>query len=59
VRYFLCDFHIHSRFSRATSQDMNLEEIARWARIKGLALMGTGDFTHPAYFSEKIGRAHV
>lgn len=52
MKYFLCDFHIHSRFSRATSQDMNLEEIARWARIKGLALMGTGDFTHPSYFSE-------
>lgn len=50
--YFLCDFHIHSRFSRATSQDMDLPQIARWARLKGITVMGTGDFTHPEYFRE-------
>jgi len=52
VRRFIADFHIHSRFSRATSPEMDLENVARWARYKGIQLMGTGDFTHPAYFSE-------
>lgn len=52
MRRFIADFHIHSRFSRATSPEMDLENVARWARYKGIALMGTGDFTHPAYFSE-------
>ena len=52
MRRFIADFHIHSRFSRATSPEMDLENVARWARYKGIQLMGTGDFTHPAYFSE-------
>ena len=46
------DLHLHSRFSRATSQDLTLENLERWARIKGLGLLGTGDFTHPQWFSE-------
>jgi uncharacterized protein (TIGR00375 family) len=46
------DLHIHSRFSRATSQKMSITEITRFARIKGLKLVGTGDFTHPKWFSE-------
>ncbi len=46
------DLHIHSRFSRATSQKMNLREITRFAQIKGLNLVGTGDFTHPRWFRE-------
>jgi len=48
----IADLHIHSRFSRATSQKMNIAEITRFARIKGLNLMGTGDFTHPKWFKE-------
>ena len=48
----IADFHLHSAFSRATSRDMHLPEIARWGRLKGLSLLGTGDFTHPAYFQE-------
>lgn len=52
MRRFLADFHIHTRFSRATSREMTLENVARWARIKGIELMGTGDFTHPLYFAE-------
>jgi uncharacterized protein (TIGR00375 family) len=44
--------HIHSRFSRATSQKMDIAEINRFARIKGLKLVGTGDFTHPKWHSE-------
>jgi len=48
----VADLHIHSRFSRATSQSMNITEISRFAKIKGLKLVGTGDFTHPKWFSE-------
>jgi len=48
----IADLHIHSRFSRATSQKMNIDEITRFARIKGLNLVGTGDFTHPKWLKE-------
>ena len=48
----IADLHIHSRFSRATSQNMNLEEIDRYAQIKGLSVVGTGDFTHPLWTKE-------
>ncbi|MEM5797819.1 MAG: endonuclease Q family protein [Candidatus Aenigmatarchaeota archaeon] len=46
------DLHIHSRFSRATSSDISIESLEKWARVKGLNLLGTGDFTHPVWFSE-------
>ncbi len=49
---FIADFHIHSKYSRATSKEMNLEELDRWADDKGILVMGTGDFTHPIWFSE-------
>lgn len=49
---FVADFHIHSKYSRATSKDMNLEELSKWAKIKGITLLGTGDFTHPLWFNE-------
>jgi uncharacterized protein (TIGR00375 family) len=48
----IADLHLHSRYSRATSQQMGIEEIARFARIKGLNLVGTGDFTHPKWLEE-------
>jgi len=48
----IADLHIHSRYSRATSQKMCIAEIARFARIKGLNLVGTGDFTHPKWLKE-------
>jgi len=48
----IADLHIHSRFSRATSEKMNITEITRFARIKGLNLVGTGDFTHPKWLEE-------
>ena len=48
----IADLHMHSRFSRATSAKMNVKEIARFARIKGLHVVGTGDFTHPRWFKE-------
>ena len=43
----IADLHIHSKFSRATSSNMEIPEIAHYARLKGLNLVGTGDFTHP------------
>jgi uncharacterized protein (TIGR00375 family) len=49
---FIADFHIHSKFSRATSREMEVETLAPWAKKKGIALLGTGDFTHPTYFAE-------
>lgn len=49
---FIVDFHIHSKYSRATSKEMDLENLDKWARIKGVDILGTGDFTHPAWFKE-------
>ncbi len=48
----IADFHVHSAYSRATSQEMHLKTMAYWAGLKGIHLLGTGDFTHPAYFEE-------
>ena len=45
----MADFHIHSRYSRATSHDMDLEALDKWAKIKGIKVLGTGDFTHPEW----------
>ncbi|MDR0291808.1 MAG: UvrD-helicase domain-containing protein, partial [Elusimicrobium sp.] len=50
--FFYADLHIHSKYSRATSKSCNLEELAVWAQKKGLTLISTGDFTHPAWFNE-------
>jgi len=47
----IADLHIHSRYSRATSPMMNLQGLAEWARIKGIDVVSTGDFTHPAHFA--------
>ena len=47
---YVADLHIHSRYSRACSRDLTLPNLAWWARRKGIALLGTGDFTHPAWF---------
>jgi len=49
---FIADLHIHSKYSRAVSQNMIPEELDRWADDKGILVMGTGDFTHPAWFKE-------
>ena len=49
---FVGDFHIHSRFSRATSKELTIPNLDRWAAIKGIRVMGTGDFTHPGWMEE-------
>jgi len=46
---FVADLHIHSKYSRATSRDMVLESLAPWAKVKGIDLLATGDFTHPEW----------
>jgi uncharacterized protein (TIGR00375 family) len=48
----IADFHLHSAYSRATSKEMHLKTMAYWAGLKGINLLGTGDFTHPTYFEE-------
>ena len=49
---FFADLHIHSRFSRATSKDTSIESLWKWAQIKGISVIGTGDFTHPLWYKE-------
>ena len=49
---YIADLHIHSRFSRATSRDCDAPHLDFWARRKGIQLVGTGDFTHPAWRAE-------
>lgn len=49
---FHADLHVHSKHSRATSRDLDLEHLSFWAARKGIALVGTGDFTHPAWRAE-------
>src|SRR3989442_5525659 len=51
MRVFV-DLQIHSPYSRATSKNMNLKEVARFASMKGLNVVGTGDFTHPEWRNE-------
>lgn len=48
----IADFHIHSPYARAVSKEMTLENLDHWARLKGITVMGTGDFTHPAWMKE-------
>ena len=49
---FIADFHIHSKYSRATSRDMDLDHLVDWAKLKGITLLGTGDFTHYLWLQE-------
>lgn len=49
---YIADFHIHSRFSRATAKNMDLENIYIAAQLKGISLIATGDFTHPKWLGE-------
>lgn len=47
----IADLHLHSKYSRATSPNMDLENLDKWAKIKGIKVLGTGDFTHPEWFN--------
>jgi uncharacterized protein (TIGR00375 family) len=49
---FIADFHIHSKHSRATSPDMNIKTLSEYAKLKGISLLGTGDFTHYLWLEE-------
>ena len=52
----IADLHIHSKYSRATSHDCEAEMLDLWARRKGIGLVGTGDFTHPAWRAELLDK---
>lgn len=49
---YFADLHVHSRYSMATSKNSTLPELARWAALKGLKVLATGDFTHPGWSNE-------
>ena len=48
----IADLHLHSKYSRATSKQLDITNLEKWAKVKGLNLLGTGDFTHPEWFNE-------
>ena len=48
----IADLHIHGRFSRATSKNLTIKNLEKYARLKGVELLGTGDFTHPERYKE-------
>lgn len=49
---FIGDFHIHSHYSIATSKELRPDFLDYWARLKGIKVIGTGDFTHPGWLKE-------
>lgn len=49
---YIADLHIHSPFSRATSKTSHLQGLAAWAAVKGIQVVGTGDFTHPGWLRQ-------
>lgn len=51
IMEYIADLHIHSPYSRATSRESTLAGLAAWARLKGIRIVGSGDFTHPAWFA--------
>jgi len=53
---FVADLHIHSHFSRATSKDLTFEQLARWAQLKGVHVVGSGDIAHPGWLQEMRAR---
>lgn len=50
--HFVADLHMHSHYSMATSKKMNPENIYKWAQLKGITVVGSGDFTHPGWLGE-------
>lgn len=55
----IVDLHVHSHYSRATSRDCTLEGLYFWGKQKGITIIGTGDFTHPAWFAELQDKLEV
>src|SRR3989344_2938907 len=51
----ISDLHIHSKYSRACSKELVPQNLDKWAKVKGVNLLGTGDFTHPRWFAELQG----
>ena len=49
---YLADFHTHSCYSRATSKASNIQGLAAWSQVKGINVVGSGDFTHPAWLAQ-------
>lgn len=49
---YVADLHLHSRFSRACSQALNVPNLVEWGKYKGINLLGTGDFLHPLWLAE-------
>ena len=49
---YICDLHIHSKYSRACSKELNPKKIAEWCEKKGIDVVGTSDFTHPLWMKE-------
>jgi len=52
VKKHIVDLHIHSKYAQACSKDLTIENLEKWAKIKGIDLLGTGDFTHPEWTKE-------
>ncbi len=56
---YIADLHIHSKYSRACSRDLDLERINEWAKIKGIVIVACADWTHPVWLKElkaKLGK---
>src|ERR671914_895005 len=49
---YVADLHLHSPYAYATSKALTLENLAEWAKLKGIDLLACGDFTHPTWFQE-------
>ena len=49
---FIADLHVHSKYSRATAKNLDLENLYLWAQYKGIHIVGTGDFLHPKWYKE-------
>ena len=53
---YAADLHLHSYFARGTSRDLTFENLAKWAKIKGIDLLASADFTHPVWFDETTNK---